>query len=51
MLRLKTDHDRDMQRLIEIGTKQGNDSMAKGMGYKVGELIIFNGNKTYGYII
>ena len=26
MLRLKTDHDRDMQRLIEMGTKLGLDS-------------------------
>ena len=50
-LRLKTDHDRDMQKFIEMGTKLGNDINAKGENYKVGEMILYNGNKTYGYII
>ena len=29
----------------------GNDINAKGESYKVGEMILYNGNKTYGYII
>lgn len=40
-----------MQKFIEMGTKLGNDINAKGENYKVGEMILYNGNKTYGYII
>lgn len=34
-----------------MGTKMGNDIHSKSEAYKVGEMILYNGNKTYGYII
>ena len=54
-LRLKTDHEKDLSRLLEMGTNlkisgfQGDNRLCEN--YKVGEIIIFNGNKTFGYIL
>ena len=53
-LRLKTDNDKDLQRLVEKGTNMkisGHGDIKTGENFKVGELIIFNGNKTFGYIL
>lgn len=64
IIKLKTDHDKDVQRLVEMGSKLGIGSSGGNSVwstsasesrfyeiYRVGEVIMYDGSKTYGYII
>ena len=57
-LKLKTDHDKDVQRLLDISQKQRGQQITGQFSsnpidsmYRVGELILYNQGKIYGYIL
>lgn len=53
-LKLKTDHDKDAQRLIGMegkGMLRRGGEQGEGETQRVGDVVLFNGSKSFGYIL
>jgi transcription elongation factor len=52
-LKMKGEHDKDTQKLLELAHQANSVKQVGGDRgiYTVGEIITFNGNKTYGFIL